>query len=79
MLMSLRPIRPCLASRLQGRIFWRPERPNLRRKVGRAVYHFRARRAEIDEPILEDRLRHRFKRLVHPPVQIDLLVQRTQY
>ena len=32
---------------------------------------------EVHEPALEDRPRHRFERLVNPPVQLDLVVQRS--
>ena len=37
--------------------------------------HLAADRAEVDEPIAEDRLGHRLQRLVHPPVQLDLVVK----
>ena len=33
---------------------------------------------EVDEPGLEQRPRHLFQRLVHPPVQFDLVVQHSQ-
>ena len=33
---------------------------------------------EIDEPGLEQRPRHRLQRRVHPPVQLDLVVQRAE-
>src|SRR5215510_1293980 len=33
---------------------------------------------EVHEPRLEDRPRHRLQRLVHPPVQLDFVVQRAE-
>src|SRR4051794_13169586 len=39
---------------------------------------FGANRAEIDEPVLEDRPRHRFQCRVHPLVQIDFIVERAE-
>ena len=35
-------------------------------------------RVEVDEPGLEERPRHLFQRLVHAPVQLDLVVQRAE-
>ena len=34
--------------------------------------------SEVDEPVLEQRPRHRLQRLVHTPIQLDLVVQRTK-
>ena len=39
---------------------------------------FGADGVEVDEPGLEQRLRHLLQRLVHAPVQLDLVVQRPQ-
>jgi len=33
---------------------------------------------KVHEPRLEERTRHRLQRLVHPPVQLDLVVQRAE-
>ncbi len=33
---------------------------------------------EVHEPTLEDRLHHRLQRLIHPPVEFDLVVQRPE-
>ena len=54
------------------------KRPDILRKVGRDAFHFGAGRAEIDKPILEDRPRHCLQRLIHPPVQFDLVVERAE-
>ena len=56
----------------------RKKRPSLRREVGRPTFHLRTRRAEINEPVLEDRPRHRSKRLVHAAVEVDLVVERAR-
>ena len=45
---------------------------------GLAAVEFGADRIEVHEPAFEDRPRHRFQRLVHPPVQFDLVVQRAE-
>ena len=37
-----------------------------------------ADRVEVDEPRLEHRPRHSLERLVHPPVQLDLVVERAE-
>ena len=54
------------------------QRPNVRREIRRAAFHIRARGAEIDEPVLEDRPRHRFERFVHTAVEVDLVVKRAE-
>ena len=46
-------------------------------RVGRAS-HLAAGRAEIDEPVAKDRLRHCLQRLIHPPIQLDLVVEHSQ-
>ena len=48
------------------------------RQAGVAAGHLGADRVEIDEPGLEQRPRHRLQRLVHAPVQLDLVVQGAQ-
>src|ERR1035441_6460133 len=40
---------------------------------------FGADGVEIHEPALEQRPRHRLQRRVHPPVQLDLVVQRPKH
>ena len=54
------------------------EGPDLRDEVGCVAFLLGAGRAEIDEPILEDRPRGRFQRLVHPPIQFDLIIERAE-
>ena len=49
--------------------------PQFRGQIGFASFGLRAGGSEIDEPVLEDRPRHRLQRLVHPAVQVDLVVQ----
>ena len=44
-----------------------------------ASLHAGADGVEIHEPALEQRPRHRLQRRVHPPVQLDLVVQRPQH
>ena len=46
---------------------------------GLAAIEFGADGVEIHEPTLEQRPRDRLQRGVHPPVQLDLVVQRTKY
>jgi len=46
--------------------------------VGGTAFHLRARRTEIDEPIPEGRSRHRFERLVHAAVEINIVIERAQ-
>ena len=46
---------------------------------GLAAVEFGADGVEIDEPALEERPRHRLQRRVHPPVQLDLVVQRPKH
>ncbi len=49
-------------------------------KAGRwAAVEFGADGVEIHEPALEQRPRHRFQRCVHPPVQLDFVVQRAEH
>ena len=48
------------------------------RQAGVAAFGFGADGIEVDEPRLEDRPRDRLQRLVHPPVQFDLVVQRAE-
>ena len=43
---------------------------------GGVAVEFGADGVEIHEPALEQRPRHRLQRRVHPPVQLDLVVQR---
>lgn len=45
---------------------------------GLAAVEFGADGVEIHEPALEQRPRHRLQRRVHPPVQLDLVVQRSE-
>src|SRR6185369_12609760 len=45
---------------------------------GRAEIELGADGVEIDEPGLEEGPRHRLQRLVHPPVQLDLVVERAE-
>ena len=45
---------------------------------GFAAVEFGADGVEIHEPALEQRPRHRLQRRVHPPVQLDLVVQRPE-
>ncbi len=44
-----------------------------------AAVEFGADGVEIHEPALEQRPRHRLQRRVHPPVQLDLVVQRPKH
>ena len=46
---------------------------------GGAAVEFGADGVEIHEPVLEQRPRHRLQRRVHPPVQLDLVVQRPKH
>ena len=46
---------------------------------GLAAVEFGADGVEIHEPALEQRPRHRLQRRVHPPVQLDLVVQRPKH
>jgi hypothetical protein len=46
---------------------------------GGAAVEFGADGVEIHEPALEQRPRHRLQRRVHPPVQLDLVVQRPKH
>ena len=46
---------------------------------GLAAIEFGADGVEIHEPALEERPRHRLQRRVHPPVQLDLVVQRSKH
>jgi len=34
---------------------------------------------EVDESALEDRLRHRLQRRIHPAIQLDFVVKGTKY
>ena len=43
-----------------------------------AAFGLGADGVEVHEPRLEERPRHRLQRLVHPPVQLDLVVQRAE-
>jgi hypothetical protein len=45
----------------------------------RVAFGFDADGVEIQEPRLEERPRHRLQRLIHPQVQLDLVVQRAEY
>ena len=45
---------------------------------GLAAVGFGPHGVEVDKPTLEDRPGHRFERLIHPPVQLDLVVQRAE-
>ena len=45
---------------------------------GLTALRLRPYRVEVHEPRLEQRPRHRFQRLVHPPVQLNLVVERAQ-
>jgi hypothetical protein len=47
--------------------------------VGFAAVEFGADGVEIHEPALEQRPRHRLQGRVHPPVQLDLVVQRPKH
>ena len=49
------------------------------RPAGLAAVEFGADGVEIHEPALEQRPRHRLQRRVHPPVQLDLVVQRPKH
>ena len=49
------------------------------RAAGGAAVEFGADGVEIHEPALEQRPRHRLQRRVHPPVQLDLVVQRPKH
>ncbi len=46
---------------------------------GGAAFGLGADGVEIHEPALEQRPRHRLQRRVHPPVQLDLVVQRPKH
>jgi hypothetical protein len=48
------------------------------RQAGVAAVGLGADGVEVHEPRLEERPRHRLQRLVHPPVQLDLVVQRAE-
>ena len=48
------------------------------RQAGIAALGLGADRVEVHEPRLEERPRHRLQRLVDPPVQLDLVVQRAE-
>ena len=52
---------------------------DMRRQTGISPSHFGAHGVKVDEPGLEERPRHRLKRLVQAPVELDLVVQRAQY
>ena len=43
-----------------------------------SAVHLGADRVEVHEPRLEQRPRHLLQRLVHPPVQLDLVVERSE-
>ena len=45
---------------------------------GLAAFGFGADGVEVHEPALEERPRHLLQRLAHPPVQLDLVVQRAE-
>ncbi len=47
-------------------------------EAGVAAFGLGADGVEVHEPRLEERARHRLQRLVHPPVQLDLVVQRAE-
>ena len=47
-------------------------------QAGVAAFGLGADGVEVHEPRLEERPRHRLQRLVHPPVQLDLVVQRAE-
>ena len=48
------------------------------RQSGVAALGLGADRIKVHEPRLEERPRHRLQRLIHPPVQLDLVVQRAE-
>ena len=48
------------------------------RKTGIAAVGLGANGIEVHEPRLEESPRDRFQRLVHPPIQLDLVVQRAK-
>ena len=48
------------------------------REAGVAAVGLGADGVEVHEPRLEERSRHRFQRLAHPPVQLDLVVERAE-
>src|SRR5690554_1061972 len=48
------------------------------REAGVAALHLRADGVETHEPRLEERPRHLLQRLAHPPVQLDLVVERAE-
>ncbi len=47
-------------------------------EAGVAAFGLGADGVEVHEPRLEERPRHRLQRLAHPPVQLDLVVQRAE-
>src|SRR5690606_9302097 len=47
-------------------------------EAGVAAFGLGADGVEVHEPRLEQRPRHRLQRLAHPPVQLDLVVQRAE-
>src|SRR5690606_13060351 len=49
------------------------------REAGVAALHLRADGIEAHEPRLEERPRHLLQRLAHPAVQLDLVVERSEY
>ena len=53
--------------------------PEFGSEIGSATLGLGAGRAEIDEPVLEDRPRHRLQRLIHPSVQLNLVLKRIEY
>src|SRR5690606_13059431 len=48
------------------------------REAGVAALYLRANGVETHEPRLEERLPHLLQRLAHPPVQLDLGVERAE-
>src|SRR5690242_2589248 len=56
----------------------REEGPELRREIGAGAGHLGLHRAEVDEPVAEQRPRLGLQRLVHPPVKPDLVVESRQ-
>src|SRR5689334_9904612 len=63
-------------SRLLKRI--RKQPVDLLRQSGGATFGFGADGVEVDKPRLEERPRHLLQRRAHPPVQLDLVVQRAE-
>ncbi len=64
-----------LSPKLSGK---RAARSSGRRRPGGAAFGLGADGIEIDEPAAEQRPRHRLQRLRPPPVQLDLVVQRSE-